>query len=177
MRAEGNLTIIYTCLFASYHYTRPSTPTDMVINPPFLSNVSSGELVYRLCDSILEYWSLVLQQETWALKQTPGPSGPSRGSTPLSSVGNPEQSHMDLDYPKTRNINKPVLESKNWNMVRFLLNQERDQLYLWRQDFTRDDFDKLMSKEPNILGNVVLKSLVSIGKALLDGTGTLPCRS
>lgn len=147
----------------------------------------TGAFVSKICNAILDYWSVILQQETWAFRQDPEPFNRIEGSSPPSSVEPTDPDNTNShDFDKNGGIShtydtaeakmdegQTANDSKldHWSMMRFLLNQERDQLYLWRNDFSQNDLDRIMSNKSNEVGSAVLGSLVGIGRALLDETG------
>ena len=124
-------------------------------------NQFTGAFVSKICNAVLEYWSVILQQESLVNTQNPAPLDTIAAYRPPSSSG---------DVDAERNTQDPSTDS--WKMTRFLLNQERDQLYLWRNTFSQDDLDRIMSNKSNVVGSAVLGSLVGIGKALLDQSGS-----
>ena len=65
----------------------------------------------------------------------------------------------------------PDPELSRWNMTRFLLNEERDRLFLWKFNISDKGLNRLVSKQ-DVLSNSVLDSLLRIGKALLENAST-----
>lgn len=146
-----------------------------------------------LCTLILDFWSLVLQQESWALTQDPGPLGTTGMVSPVSSHAdweNDEDMNCDeiigtemVSQNNLTNTTEPAQDQvhrvkASWNMARFLLNEERDRLCLWQFGFSDGDLDRLVSNADgkagtpaNIFGSAVIESLVRIGDALLTQTG------
>jgi hypothetical protein len=94
--------------------------------------------VSELCPLVLEYWACILQQDTCVLTQ------------PLESIG---------DFVMTDADNL----QRNWNMTRFLLNEERDKVCLWNSGISNELFDGLTpeldvgTSMPNKLLRVVIK--------------------
>lgn len=106
-----------------------------VFHPSITESFSAS----RLCSSILDFWSLLLKQGSWALKQTPGPLGPTGTGSPESSdVEWDEDIDMDFeggnDDTTTEEINgdsaedlvhdQAQSEPSSWNMARFLRRRQ-----------------------------------------------------
>lgn len=145
----------------------------------------------HLCSLVLDFWASVIQEKTWALLQPPGPLGSARNRSPPSSVDNNEDNHKRA-HEKT-DENELVLEERpmsttnlgsatserdlTWEMARFLLNEERDRLCLWRTNFSDDELDQLIkapSKTPlHAFGVAIVETLIRAGHALLSQTGRL----
>ena len=157
---------------------------------PFsLPSDSSGDVASSLCTAIFEFWMLILQQDSWALTSRPGHLRTTARHNPSSSAGDCDESNRNLDSMYTcaekdddidvdgacPETNDPGhLELNNWNFCRFLLNEERDRLCLWKFNFTNEDLNHLTKNKTSIIGDAVMASLVRIGQALLDEAGTCP---
>ncbi|TPX17500.1 uncharacterized protein E0L32_003143 [Thyridium curvatum] len=123
--------------------------------------------------------------------QTPGPLGPTRTGSPVSSdvewdedidmdfeSGNDDTAAEDINGDSTEDLvhDQAQSEPSSWNMARFLLNQERDRFCLWRFGFSESELDQLVKgsdgggTQTNVFGIAMLQSVVHIGKALHDQT-------
>lgn len=120
----------------------------------------------QLFSCVMEFFSLVLRQETWPLNYIPG-STPKEVDDGVDCDG-PLDIYMDSTIPTCGETEYAL---RSWQMTRFLLNEERERLCLWKFDFTDDDLNRLTAGPANIFGGAVIRSLVSIGQALLKGVG------
>lgn len=128
--------------------------------------VTTNTPASQLFACIMKSFSLVIRQETWPLNYEPG--------TPVREVDDGEgcDSPPDVDMDSATPTNDEMeYTSRSWQMTRFLLNEERERLCLWKFDFTDDDLDRLTAHPGDIIGGAVIRSLFSIGQALLKGVG------
>ncbi|KAF6824779.1 hypothetical protein CPLU01_10643 [Colletotrichum plurivorum] len=131
-------------------------------------DVTTNTPTSQLFTCIMEFFSLVIRQEMWPLNYGP--------ATPVQEVDDGEgcDSPPDVDMDSTPpTYDEMEYTSRSWQMTRFLLNEERERLCLWKFDFTDDDLDRLTACPGNVFGGAVIRSLSSIGQALLKGVETI----
>lgn len=116
--------------------------------------------ISKLLSSLIEVWSGLLNQETWALSVGPRlltPSTPSDHST-----------------SEELNPTLPDYQQKCWELVRCQLGDERDRIYLWKSSFAEHDLDELLRTGLdlcNALGMSILKALFEIADSLYAAIG------
>lgn len=128
---------------------------------------AAGLVASRLFTAVIEFWSLILQQESWALNSKPDTQS-SVEDTDGDVGGSPRDTDMDSDF---RNPDDTDGQQDDWKLERFLLNEECDRLCLWKFNFTDDDLDRLTGNESSVFGGAVVQCLVNIGQALINETG------
>ncbi|KAH8744202.1 hypothetical protein F5883DRAFT_29619 [Diaporthe sp. PMI_573] len=117
--------------------------------------------ISKLLGSLIEVWSGLLNQETWALSFGPRlltPSTPSDHST-----------------PEELNPTLPDYQQKCWELARCQLGDERDRFYLWKSTFDDHDLDELLKTGLslcNILGMSILKAFFRIADSLYAAIDT-----
>ncbi|KAF6793445.1 hypothetical protein CMUS01_16085 [Colletotrichum musicola] len=127
-------------------------------------DVTTNTPTSQLFACIMEFFSLVIRQETWPLNY--GPATPAQEVDDGHGCDSPPDVDMDSTPPT---YDEMEYTSRSWQMTRFLLNEERERLCLWKFDFTDDDLDRLTASPGNIFGGAVIRSLSSIGQALIKG--------
>ncbi|KAF6809848.1 hypothetical protein CSOJ01_06679 [Colletotrichum sojae] len=135
-------------------------------------DVSTITSTSQLFEFIMEFFSLVIRQETWPLNY--GPATPAQEDDDGEGCDSPPDVDMDSTPPT---YDEMEYISRSWQMTRFLLNEERERLCLWKFDFTNDDLDRLTASPGNIFGGAVIRSLSSIGQALIKGVDVEKCTS
>lgn len=116
--------------------------------------------ISKLLASLIEVWSGLLNQETWALSFGPGLLTPPAPS--------------DHSIPEELNPTLPDYQQKCWELARGQLGDERDRIYLWKSSFAEHDLDELLKTGLglcNTLGMSILKALVEIADSLYAAIG------
>ncbi|KAK1981906.1 hypothetical protein LZ30DRAFT_770510 [Colletotrichum cereale] len=136
------------------------------------TNVSgpvAGDLSSCLFASVVDFWSQLLRQESWLLSFSPQPPAPE--TIEHYTAEENEQRSQDLDM----NDESLYSEDNASDITRFLLNEERDRLCLWKFQFSDEDLNLLNQTEPNVFGGAVIQCLLSIGEALTRNTVINSC--
>ncbi|KAI1132639.1 hypothetical protein F5Y10DRAFT_292995 [Nemania abortiva] len=121
--------------------------------------------ISRLFHCIIDFWSLLLLQESWWLSFNSGTltcENPSNCSASDSHMISAAKSPIEVDLT-TKN-------GKNANgITKARLCEERDRLSLWKSSFTDEDLDGLLSSTTSLhqeLGYSILKALLIIADTL-----------
>lgn len=165
-------------------------------------NVRGHGVASRLCASIFDFWSLILRQESWPLTSPDSRDALAPLSSP-SSCGDWDEQGLDPDsiatdeteaihdyessspfdaemaicspepMPNQEDMEVTCHPKNSWDMERFVLNEERQRLCLWKFRFSDEDLNRLTSDDSSLLGSAVLESLVNIAHALVGEAGEL----
>ncbi|KAJ8127336.1 hypothetical protein O1611_g6299 [Lasiodiplodia mahajangana] len=143
------------------------------------SSLQSHFSVSHLCTLILQYWALILQQDTCVLTQ---PLGHLRNSVPENTDaevgGRRDEQEEFKDINDIHDISQLTdNHRKAWDWARFLLNEERASLRLWESSISNKflnygtlDEDGPVGSSEKFLRDAILDSLARIGQALLKAT-------
>ncbi|KAI0449049.1 hypothetical protein F5B21DRAFT_509567 [Xylaria acuta] len=144
------------------------------------SSLQTRFSVSHFCTLILDYWALILQQDTCVLTQ---PLGQQRNPVLANAdpqFGNSEEDeHEDSENMEDiRDSSQPTDNHQaSWDWTRFLLNEERASLCLWESSVSNEvldcrtpDVDGPTGRSLKFLRDAILDSLARIGQALLKST-------
>lgn len=160
-----------------------NTRRSSVTIPPASENGTGSEIISKLFHATLEFWSMILSQESWSLRSAPGPlvdssalDGP---DSYMKDVEETKPGGEDVEMTTASKTPEPAegldpgcpqYEQNCWDMVRDRLSEERDRLVLWKSRFSGENLDLLRESQSNLyidLGNSILEALLSIANSIL----------
>lgn len=140
----------------------------MASKSPVAFGSTQNALVSSLISAVLDFWSLLLRQDSLIL--LPETESSTSDYTDQMAEDDDGSSPKDVEMDSVvHSVDSPSAS----DMTRFLLNEERDRLCLWKFNFTDEDLDFLTEKVPNVFGGAVVQCFVSIGEALSTKTGNV----
>ncbi|KZL74490.1 hypothetical protein CT0861_11552, partial [Colletotrichum tofieldiae] len=133
------------------------------------TSIMSTSVASRLFSAVLEFWSLLLQQEPLPLAAC--------NDVASSTESTQEDVSIDIDSSQvivideiSQSIKSQSNSPNSSKMARFLLNEERERLCLWKFNFTDEDLDRLTTDRSNVFGGAVVQCLVGVGEALIKNS-------